>query len=102
MSAPVWWEATAIDGSARAGVLHTPHGPVLTPGFMPVGTRAAVRGVDVDDLAAVGAEMVLANTYHLMLRPGAGTIEADRRPARLLGMARDRSSPTRGAIRSSR
>ena len=75
MSAPVWWEEIATDGAARAGVLHTPHGPVLTPGFMPVGTRAAVRGVDVDDLTAVGAEMVLANTYHLMLRPGAGTIE---------------------------
>lgn len=74
MTAPVWWEETAVDGLARAGVLHTPHGPVLTPGFMPVGTRAAVRGVDVDDLAGVGAEMVLANTYHLMLRPGAATI----------------------------
>lgn len=75
MNAPVWWEATAVDGSARTGVLHTPHGQVLTPGFMPVGTRAAVRGVDVDDLAAVGTEIVLANTYHLMLRPGAETIE---------------------------
>jgi queuine tRNA-ribosyltransferase len=74
MTGPVWWEETAIDGTARAGVLHTPHGQVLTPGFMPVGTRAAVRGVDVDDLAAVGTEMVLANTYHLMLRPGAATI----------------------------
>jgi len=75
MTDPVWWEETAVDGLGRAGVLHTPHGQVLTPGFMPVGTRAAVRGVDVDDLAAVGAEMVLANTYHLMLRPGAETIE---------------------------
>jgi queuine tRNA-ribosyltransferase len=74
MTAPVWWAQTAIDGSARAGVLHTPHGQVLTPGFMPVGTRAAVRGVDVDDLANVGTEMVLANTYHLMLRPGAATV----------------------------
>ena len=75
MTSPVWWEPVSSDGRARAGVLHTPHGPVLTPGFMPVGTRAAVRGVDVDDLAAVGARMVLANTYHLMLRPGAGVIE---------------------------
>ena len=74
MTAPVWWEQTAVDGRARAGILHTPHGQVLTPGFMPVGTRAAVRGVDVDDLTTVGAEMVLANTYHLMLRPGAATI----------------------------
>jgi queuine tRNA-ribosyltransferase len=75
MTDPVWWEQTAIDGAARAGILHTPHGQVLTPGFMPVGTRAAVKGVDVDDLAGVGVEMVLANTYHLMLRPGAATIE---------------------------
>lgn len=75
MTGPVWWEETAVEGSARAGVLHTPHGQVLTPGFMPVGTRAAVRGVDVDDLTAVGTEIVLANTYHLMLRPGAESIE---------------------------
>jgi queuine tRNA-ribosyltransferase len=75
VTAPVWWEATALDGRARAGVLHTPHGSVSTPGFMPVGTRAAVRGVDVDDLTAVGAEIVLANTYHLMLRPGADIVE---------------------------
>ena len=75
MTSPVWWESTAVDGNARAGVLHTPHGAVSTPGFMPVGSRAAVRGIDVDDLAAVGAEMVLANTYHLMLRPGAATVE---------------------------
>ncbi|MGH8927629.1 MAG: tRNA-guanine transglycosylase, partial [Acidimicrobiia bacterium] len=75
MTRPVWWEQTATDGCARAGVLHTCHGDALTPGFMPVGTRAAVRAVDVDDLEAVGAEILLANTYHLMLRPGADTIE---------------------------
>jgi queuine tRNA-ribosyltransferase len=74
MSEPVWWELEATDGAARAGVLHTPHGAVLTPGFMPVGTRAAVKGVDVDDLRATGTEIVLANSYHLMLRPGAETI----------------------------
>jgi queuine tRNA-ribosyltransferase len=74
-ASPVHWDVTAVDGPARAGILHTPHGPVLTPGFMPVGTRAAVRGVDVDDLAAVGTEIVLANTYHLMLRPGAETVQ---------------------------
>lgn len=67
----VSWTSTATDGSARAGVLATPHGEVATPAFMPVGTRAAVKAVDTDDLLAVGAEMVLANTYHLMLRPGA-------------------------------
>ena len=67
----VTWEPSATDGAARAGTLSTPHGEVLTPAFMPVGTRAAVKAVDTDDLQAVGAEMVLANTYHLMLKPGA-------------------------------
>jgi queuine tRNA-ribosyltransferase len=70
----VTWTSTGIDGAARAGVLHTPHGDVKTPAFMPVGTRAAVKAVDSDDLIAVGAEIVLANTYHLMLRPGADLI----------------------------
>jgi queuine tRNA-ribosyltransferase len=54
--------------------LTTPHGEVATPNFMPVGTRAAVRAVDSRDLAEVGTQMVLANTYHLMLRPGAETV----------------------------
>ncbi|MGQ0847767.1 MAG: tRNA guanosine(34) transglycosylase Tgt [Actinomycetota bacterium] len=63
------------DGAARAGVLSTSHGEVATPGYMPVGTRAAVRGVDVDDLEMVGAKIVLANAYHLMLRPGTDIVE---------------------------
>lgn len=65
---------TAADGSARRGTLAISHGRVATPAFMPVGTRAAVKAVDVHDLASVGAEMLLANTYHLMLRPGADVI----------------------------
>jgi queuine tRNA-ribosyltransferase len=73
---PVWWQSTATDGAARRGILHTPHGPVDTPGFMPVGTRGTVRSLDVRDLAEVGSQMVLANTYHLMLRPGADTVAA--------------------------
>lgn len=63
-----------MDGRARAGTLSTPHGEVETPAFMPVGTRAAVKAVDTDDLLSVGAEIILANTYHLMLRPGADLI----------------------------
>jgi queuine tRNA-ribosyltransferase len=55
---------------ARAGRLSTAHGPVLTPVFMAVGTRATVTGLDPADLAALGAPVVLGNTYHLMLRPG--------------------------------
>ena len=60
----------ASDGAARAGTLITPHGPVLTPAFMPVGTLGTVKGVSPDELSALGATMVLANTYHLYLRPG--------------------------------
>ncbi len=67
----VTWSSIATDGAARTGWLETPHGVVRTPTFMPVGTRAAVKAVDSADLASVGAEIVLANVYHLMLRPGA-------------------------------
>ena len=58
------------DGRARAGRLLTPHGEFETPVFMPVGTAAAVKAVLHRDLAEVGARILLANTYHLMLRPG--------------------------------
>ena len=55
---------------ARRGRLHTPHGTVETPVFMPVGTQATVKAVGQDDLRSLGAEIILGNTYHLMLRPG--------------------------------
>jgi queuine tRNA-ribosyltransferase len=58
------------DGVARAGVFTTPHGCVETPAFMPVGTLATVKALDPDDLHALGARMILANAYHLHLRPG--------------------------------
>jgi queuine tRNA-ribosyltransferase len=60
----------ANEGGARAGIFSTPHGDVLTPSFMPVGTQGAVKGVAPDELEALGATVVLANTYHLYLRPG--------------------------------
>ncbi len=65
-------EAAPADGTtrARAGRLETPHGVVETPAFMPVGTNATVKALDPDDLVEVGAQMILANTYHLYLRPG--------------------------------
>lgn len=72
--AAVTWTSKATDGAARTGNLDTPHGEVTTPAFMPVGTRAAVKAVDVTDLMGAGAEIVLANTYHLMLRPGVDLI----------------------------
>ena len=58
------------DGQARRGVLHTAHGPVQTPIFMPVGTVGSVKAIAPDDLQALGAEIILGNTYHLYLRPG--------------------------------
>ena len=64
----------ATDGRARLGRLETAHGPVHTPAFMPVGTQAAVKGLTVDTVRASGAEMVLGNAYHLMIRPGAERI----------------------------
>jgi queuine tRNA-ribosyltransferase len=66
----------ATDGAARCGELKTPHGVVPTPAFMPVGTQATVKGVRAADLRAAGTDIVLANTYHLMLRPGAERIAA--------------------------
>ncbi|CAN5491775.1 tRNA guanosine(34) transglycosylase Tgt [soil metagenome] len=62
--------APASGTRARAGRLETPHGSVETPVFMPVGTNATVKALDPDDLTEVGAEIILANTYHLSLRPG--------------------------------
>lgn len=59
---------------ARAGVLHTPHGDVPTPIFMPVGTKGTVKGVLVPQLRQIGAKIVLANTYHLAMRPGADLV----------------------------
>jgi queuine tRNA-ribosyltransferase len=61
---------TATDGAARVGVLRTAHGDVATPAFMPVGTKATVKTVDPDELRALGASIVLGNTYHLHFRPG--------------------------------
>src|SRR4051812_20765197 len=58
------------DGRARAGSFLTPHGAVDTPAFMPVGTLGTVKALDPDDLIAAGARMILANAYHLHLRPG--------------------------------
>lgn len=65
---------TAADSSARAGRWLTPHGAVQTPAFMPVGTKATVKGVWPRELRETGAQMILANTYHLALRPGADVI----------------------------
>ena len=72
MRSPVTFEITHIDknSGARTGILHTPHGDVETPMFMPVGTQATVKFVSPEELYSMGAGIVLANTYHLWLRPG--------------------------------
>src|SRR5690606_11709913 len=72
---PLRFDLLATDGRARRGALHTPHGVIDTPAFMPVGTRATVKGLTPDQLAATGTQTVLANTYHLILRPGAEVVE---------------------------
>ena len=66
----------STDGAARRGEFVTPHGRVQTPAFMPVGTQGTVKGLSPDDVRDTGAEIVLGNTYHLMLRPGAERIAA--------------------------
>jgi queuine tRNA-ribosyltransferase len=68
------FDVTATDGTARAGILRTAHGEVPTPAFMPVGTKATVKTLDPDELRAVGATIVLGNTYHLHFRPGEDVI----------------------------
>jgi queuine tRNA-ribosyltransferase len=66
----------ATDGAARTGVIKTPRGEIRTPAFMPVGTAGTVKAMFPDDVAATGADIILGNTYHLMLRPGAERVAA--------------------------
>jgi len=70
------FEITASAGAARAGRLRLPHGTVHTPAFMPVGTQATVKTLTPEELAEAGTEILLANTYHLYLRPGADVVRA--------------------------
>jgi len=76
MPNPFSFHLIATDGSARTGEIATAHGVVRTPAFMPVGTQAAIKGVHHDDVRASGADIMLGNTYHLMLRPGAERVAA--------------------------
>lgn len=77
MKQPVTFEITHIckQSGARTGILHTPHGDVVTPMFMPVGTQATVKFLSPEELYQLGAGVVLANTYHLWLRPGPEVLE---------------------------
>lgn len=73
---PVHFATLASDGAARSGVAHTARGSYRTPCFMPVGTRGSIKYLSAADYERLGAEIVLGNTYHLMLRPGAETVAA--------------------------
>jgi queuine tRNA-ribosyltransferase len=72
---PVSFQLDAVDGAARAGTATTARGAYTTPLFMPVGTRGAIKYLSADDYGRIGAQIVLGNTYHLMLRPGADLVE---------------------------
>src|SRR6266545_2796996 len=76
MPAALSFRLLATDGAARRGEMSTPHGTVATPAFLPVGTQATVKGLAPEAVRATGADILLANTYHLMLRPGAERIAA--------------------------
>ncbi|HYC97074.1 tRNA-guanine transglycosylase, partial [Brevundimonas sp.] len=79
---PFPFDISATDGRARTGVLKTPRGDIRTPAFMPVGTAGTVKALTVEQVAATGTDILLGNTYHLMLRPTA------ERVARLGGLHR--------------
>jgi queuine tRNA-ribosyltransferase len=105
--------ARDVDSRARRGTLHTLHGPVQTPAFMAVGTRATVTGLTPQDLQEVGAQVVLSNTYHLLLRPGPelfrrvggihnfmgyhGPLLTDSGGYQIFSLAQDRTISERGA-----
>src|ERR1700759_2474652 len=76
MTVPNHFELLGTDGAARTGRLTTPHGAIRTPAFMPVGTAGAMKGLHWREVRDAGADIVLGNTYHLMLRPGAERIAA--------------------------
>src|SRR6202000_3200696 len=69
------FDIIAKDGAARTGVIRTARGDIRTPAFMPVGTAATVKALTVDQVAQTGADIILGNTYHLMLRPGAERVK---------------------------
>jgi queuine tRNA-ribosyltransferase len=70
------FEIEARDGVARAGVIHTAHGPIRTPAFIPLATKGSVRGLDTPEVAALGYQLILGNTYHLFVSPGPERIAA--------------------------
>ena len=86
------FELLAEESGARRGRLHTAHGVIDTPAFMPIGTQATVKALTPNEVSELGAQVLLGNTYHLALRPGAERI------ARLVADLRQRSSAGAGGI----
>ena len=76
MTRPIEFSVVASDELARVGRVRTPHGEIATPVFMPVGTRAAVKAMAPDELWNIGYRLVLANAYHLLVRPGPDLVRA--------------------------
>src|SRR6187200_1610157 len=70
------FEIGARDGAARAGVIHTAHGPIETPAFIPLATKGTVRGLESAEVAGLGYQLILGNTYHLFVSPGPERISA--------------------------
>jgi len=70
------FEISATNGKARTGVLRTSRGGIRTPAFMPVGTAATVKALTMDQVKGTGSDIILGNTYHLMLRPGAERVKS--------------------------
>ena len=85
------FHVTSTDGAARAGVLTTAHGEIETPAFMPVGTKATVKTLHPAEVEALGAQILLGNTYHLHFRPGRRADRRARRPAPVHGAGAGRS-----------
>ena len=81
MTTGLTFAIAATDGAARTGEIRLARGVVRTPAFMPVGTAGTVKAMYMDQVKALGADIILGNTYHLMLRPGAERVAATRRPA---------------------
>ena len=69
------FELITQDNKARLGKIHTPRGVIDTPAFMPVGTQGTVKGVFTDDILKTNTQLILGNTYHLLLRPGINILE---------------------------
>ena len=92
----------ASDSLARTGTLHLAHGEVRTPAFVPLATKGAVKTLEPRDVAALGYELILGNTFHLFLAPGPELVDAARRAATSSCAGSGRSSPTPAAFRCSR